>query len=461
MPISNPVLRRKAVLCLLLSSFLSIVWGYWTEFSKTDGGRLGDFRAIYYGARTVINHRDPYKEGEFLQVYMREGGRYPSAPERLHAFLRAVPVCVNLPSTLFVVTPLALLGWTSAHYIWMILMPGGLMLAAWLIWDLADARAHALTLFLLCFLMANCEVLLGLGNGSGLGVSLCIAGVWCFFKERYELAGILCFALGLNVKAQEVGLIWLFLLLSGGRYRRRALQISGVAFVLFALSVLWMSQVSPHWFEEWRSNIASTSMRGDLNDPGPTSFGNVKLGMIVSLQSVISFFWDDPHIYNPAAWLLAGIPILIWCVITVRARLNEEGRWLALASMAALSLLPIYHRQYDVKLLFLTVPACALLWAQKSPIRKLAAGITAAGIVLTSDIPVAILVLVNNSLHLPPDQLAGQLVSVLLARTPTLALVLVGGFYLWAYARHASIAKARAAAPVEADPKLEMAALSA
>jgi hypothetical protein len=323
-----------------------------------------------------------------------------------------------------------------------------------------------LTLFLLCVLLANCEVLLQLGNGSALAVSLCVVAAWCFAKHRYELAGVLCFAFGLALKPQEIGLIWLFFLLAGGTYRRRAWQVSAVALVLLAVSVWWVSQVSPHWLQEWRGNIAATSTRGDLNDPGPTSIGNKGVGMIVSLQAVISYFWDDPHVYNPAAYLIGGALILIWCMVMLRtvmqrSRLSQEECWFALASMAALGLLPIYHRQYDVKILLLTIPACTILWAQGGVLRKFGAAVTTAGIVLTSDIPVAMLVVIKKGLHLPLDQFHGQALSVLLGRSATLATLLVGVFYLWVFARHAWLAKASAVAPVKADAELEMAALSA
>ncbi len=458
MSTANTVSRRTAALWLLISSLFSICLGYWIEISK-DAGSLGDFRAIYYGSRIVIDHHDPYNAREFLQTYLQDGGTVPTEPERKQGFLRAVPVCVNLPTTLLVVSPLALLPWTAAHYLWMTLMPLALMLSAWLIWDLAGERAPRLTLFLLCLVMSNCQVLLILGNGSGLAVSLCVAAVWCFVKQRYEALGVLCFTLGLALKPQEVGLIWLFLLLAGGIYRRRAWQVFAAISVLVVVSVVWVSQISPHWIQEWQGNVAATTAHGDLNDPGPAALGNKTAGMIVSLQSVISYFWDDPHVYNPAAWLLAGIPILIWCVITLRARLSEEGCWLAIASMAALSLLPIYHRQYDVKLLLLTIPACAVLWAQGGAVRKLAAAATTAGILLTSDIPVSILFLINKKLNLPQDHFTGQLVGVILARASTLGLVLAGSFYLWAYLRHVSLA--RAAAPVHTDSAMEVASLSA
>jgi hypothetical protein len=444
----------------LLASLFSIAWGSWLDYAR-HGGTLTDFRAVYFAARTAVDHHDPYKPDEFLQVYRQRGGSFPLEPERMRNFSRAVPVCVNLPSTLLVVAPLTLLSWTPAHFIWMALLPALLILAAWLVWDLAGVQAPGWILFLICLLLANCQNLLLLGNGSGMAMSLCAIAVWCFLKQRYELAGIVCFTLGLALKPQEIGFIWLFFLLAGGVYRKRAWQVAGVALVLVALSVLWVSQVSLHWIEEWRANIAATSVHGDLNDPGPTSIGNQAVGMIVSLQSVISYFWDDPHIYNPIALLIGGSLILVWCIVTLRSRPSREGALLAIASMAALSLLPIYHRQYDAKIVLLTLPACAVLWAQKSPLRKAATAITAVGIVFVSDVPVASLVLIRKSLDLPLDQFHGQLFSVLLGRTPTLALLLVGTFYLWAYARHESLARATATAQAKTEPDLEMAALSA
>jgi hypothetical protein len=157
--------------------------------------------------------------------------------------------------------------------------------------------------------------------------------------------------------------------------------------------------------------------------------------MIISLQSVLSFFEDDPAIYNPLTWLMVGIPILIWAVIAVRSRPSRQYTWLGIASISALSLLPVYHRQYDAKLLFLCIPALAVLWGEGSRLRKPALLVTTAGILLTADVPLAIFNLINKALHLPQDELAGKLAAILLTRTPTLALGAMGAFYLWAYIR--------------------------
>ena len=440
---SETISRRKAALCIVFAALFSVAWDTWLGYAK-NGGTIGDFRAIYFAARTRIDHHDPYKVDEFLQVYRQEGQTIPAEPLRRLGFSRSVPICVNPPSTLLVVAPLALFSWGPAHLLWMILTPAGLALAAWLLWDLAGARAPAFTLALLCFVLANIQGLLRSGNSSGLAVSLSIVGVWCLFKHRYEWAGILGFALGLALKPMEAGLIWLFFLLAGGTYRRRAWQISAIAVSLLALGTLWVAQVSPHWYQEWRANIAATSAHGDLNDPGPTSFANRGVGMIVSLQSIFSILRDDPQVYNPAAYLLGGSLLLIWCIVTFRSRLTEEGNWLALASVAALSMLPVYHRQYDTQLILLAIPACAILWAREDRISKSVAACSAMGIVLTSDFPSAMLMVTGKGLHLSLDHLAGKLATIFMLRSATVGLLMIGVLCLWAFIRQTSADEAHA-----------------
>jgi hypothetical protein len=452
MTIRPTMSRRTVLIWLLLSSAISVGWGYWIGYTKNAG--FGDFRAVYFAARTALAHKDPYNPTDFLQVYQHEGGEIPTDPLRAHLFRRAITVCVNLPSTLLVVAPVALLRWTPAELLWMVLMPAGFLLSAWLIWDLSGRRAPRITLFLLCIVLADCQVLLQLGNASGMSVILGVIAVWCFVKKRCIPVGVLCMTLGLAIKPQEMAFIWLYFLLAGGTFRRRAWQIMAVTLVLVALSVAWVSHVSPNWVQEWRANAASTTAHGDLNDPGPASIGNTKLGMIISLQSVLGFFRDDPAMYNPVTWFAIGIPILIWSVITLRSHASETGIWLGIASISALSLLPVYHRQYDAKLLLLCIPALTVLWEQGSPLRKPALLVTSAGILLTADIPLAILNMVNKALHLSQNEFAGKVIAVLLTRTSTFVLAITGVFYLWAYVRHALAAMVETGDKTNAD--LEM-----
>ncbi len=396
---------------------------------------MSDFKAVYYGARLLIQHDDPYREGEILRVYQADGGSFPPDPDISRSVRRSILVCINLPVTLFLVSPFAMLPWAPAHLLWMTLMAGSLIFAAFLMWNLGANYAPAISGLLIGFMLANSEVLVIIGNSAGIVVSLCVIAVWCFLKHRFVPIGVLCLAIGLAAKPHDAGPVWLYFLLAGGVYRKRALQTLLVTLALALPAVLWVSNVAPHWPQELHSNLLATSARGDLNDPGPASMGAHTLGMIISLQTVVSAFRDDPRIYNPVTYLVCAPPLLLWAFVTLRSRFSPARAWLGLAAISALAMLPVYHRIYDAKLLLLTVPACAMLWAEGGLIGWLALLVTSAGFVLTGDLPWVIFLALIRTLHLPAAGLSGQIVASALVFPVPLALLAMGVFYLWVYAR--------------------------
>lgn len=427
--------RRIGLLWLLVCCGISVLWGFFLQRASQIG--MTDFKAVYYGARCMIQHSDPYKESEFLRVYREEGGELPSDPATLRPFLRAVPVFVYLPTTLFLIAPFAMLAWGPAHVLWMFLLAGSFTLAAFLMWNLAENYAPGASLFLICIVLANCESIFASGRSAGIVISLCIVAVWCFLQERFVPAGILCMAVSLAIKPHDTGLVWLYFLLAGGVCRKRALQTLIVTIVLGLPAILWVSQVSPHWMAELHSNLAATSARGGLGDPGPTSISMSNHDRIIDLQTVISVFWNDPRIYNPVSYLVCGALLIVWSVRTLRSRFSQPGAWLALAAIASLSMLPIYHRQYDAKLLLLTVPACAMLWAEGGPIGWIALLLNTMGVVLTGDIPSIVLTLFFDNLHVDVAGIFGKILTVVLMRPAPLILLVMGIFYLWVYLRSA------------------------
>jgi len=112
--------------------------------------------------------------------------------------------------------------------------------------------------------------------------------------------------------------------------------------------------------------------------------------------------------------------------------------WLALAAVAALTMLVTYHRPYDAKLLMLTIPACAMLWAEGGPIRWIALAVNTAGLLLTGDLPLAILGILACKLHVGAAGSYGKALTVLLMRPAPLILLAMGIFYLWVYMRYAA-----------------------
>jgi hypothetical protein len=199
--------------------------------------------------------------------------------------------------------------------------------------------------------------------------------------------------------------VWLYFLLAGRVYRQRALQTLLTTIVMSVPVIIWVWYVSPHWIQELHANVMAFAVHGGLNDPGPASTGAHGLGMVISLQAIFSVFWDDTRIYNPASYLVFAPLLLLWMFVTLRYRSSPERTWLAIAAIAAFSMLPVYHRQYDAKLIALTVPACAMLWAEGGLAGRLALGVNTAAFVLTGDLPLS--PVHNGSVRTIIDGIAG------------------------------------------------------
>jgi hypothetical protein len=425
--------RRDGLYLLLLGNAIFLLLGLALEFHSPFG--MEDFKAVYYGARSLIQHHDPYQESELRAVYRADGGTFPSNSTNSRSVHDAISICINLPTTLFLVAPLAILPWGAAAALWMVLTAGSLMLAGFLMWSLGARYTPRVSGGLVFLVIANSELLLIVGNAAGIAISLCVVAVWCFLQERFALAGVLCLAFSLAIKPHDAVLVCLYFLLAGGVHRKHALQSLVVAAGLSLPAILWASHVAPHWMAELHSNLEATSARGALNDPGPASMGSHGLGMVISLQAVFSLFRDDPHFYNSFSYLVCGVLLLAWVAVILRSRSSPTREWLALASIAALTMLPVYHRSYDARLLLLTVPACAQLWSKGVTIARFALLVNAAGVVMTGDLTWAFILSIINNLHLSTAGFCGQILTFVQVIPAPVTLLMLAIFYLSVYMR--------------------------
>jgi hypothetical protein len=419
-----------AVAWILLASGISIVWGY--SIAHSAYGSV-DFKTVYYGTRCLLQGHNPYKVTIPNGAYQPTGDECPLENAEAR---QAVSKYVHVPTAFIFVTPFALLPWGPAYLLWMAVSAGVLTLAAFLMWDIGARYAPKVSLFLVCILLVNCEMIFGGGNTAGIVVGLCTVAVWCFLEKRFELVGVLCLALCLTIKPHDSGLVWLYFLLAGGVSRKRALQTLLITAVLGLAAFLWHSHLSPNWMQDWSYNLSATSASGGTSDPGPTSFAGHKTSMVIDLQGTISVFRDDPRIYNPVSYLVCGALLLVWSVRTLKLRSSQNGAWFALAAVVPLSMLATYHHTWDAKLLMLAVPACAMLWTEGGRIAWLALLVTSAGIVLTADVPLTILLTLVNNLHLSAAGLSGQILTALLMQPVQPILLAMSIFYLWVYVRY-------------------------
>jgi hypothetical protein len=411
--------RRDSLYFLLMGCIVFLLLGIGME--SVSSTPMVDFKVLYYPAKCLLQHHDPYQPSEVLRLYQAEGVyRQLDTPK----ILQIVSQYLYFPSAFAITIPFALLSWGPAHLLWLALTIGSLILASFLIWDVAANDAPMLSALLTGLFLVNSGNLIALSNAAGIAIALCAIAVWCFMKDRWIAAGVICLAISLALKPQDAGLVWLYFLLSGGTHRKRALHTLGVILLIGAPGLLWTWHVAPHWIQEWHANAAAFSSHGGLNDPGPASTGRFGLGMLVNLSVFLSFFYDDPHFYNPASLLVASALFLLLMLAALRNRAQEQERWFALAAIAALSMLPVYHRQQDTKLLLLVIPACALLWNKGGAItRWLALLVSVTAFVVTGDI---LWIAVDVVFRLPLP-LALRVFPI------PLSLLALSLFYLWIY----------------------------
>jgi hypothetical protein len=169
-------------------------------------------------------------------------------------------------------------------------------------------------------------------------------------------------------------------------------------------------------------------------DPGPHKVDPRAHGaMPINLQTAISVLNDDPHFYNLITYCICGPLILAWIAVSLVPNRARANLWLGLAAISALSMLPIYHRQHDSRLLMVTVPAAAMLWADPRPRRWMAVLLSGGAILLTGDLPSQILAIQTHWLVVASPPTLAKILMLLFDRPAPLLLLAMGGFYLWAF----------------------------
>jgi hypothetical protein len=417
-------------MCFLLlgsAAFLSL-----GVMQSQAGFPLMDFRVVYYSAQCLLHHCDPYSQSDVLRLYAQHADlSSASATDRL--VLGGNPY---LPTEFAFTFLFGLMPFGLAQLLWFVLIAGGSILGSFAVWDLSSEYAPEIAAILLCFCLANSGSLLYFGNPAGVAVPLCILAVWCFLRERFVNWGILCLVVSLVLKPQDAGLVWLFFLLSGGPYRRRAVKTLALVVALSVPATLWITHVSPHWVQELRILEQQFFGHGGINNPN-AAHGTLA---ITSLQPIFSYFWDDPRIYHLLTCIVCAPLLTVWVIVTLKSRPSRANAYFALASIAVLLLLPVYHRQYDAKIIILTVPALALLWSEGGSTRWIALLVSLQGYLLTADLAWTFFAgyLVRKCLlQMNESGNFGPTMTPLMNFPVPISLLIMAVFYVWVYTRRA------------------------
>jgi hypothetical protein len=431
--------RRDALLLMGLGCLVFLLLGFVLRSVSPES--MSDFKTPFYGTRCLLQGCDPYDQQAVTRLYdadARVAQNHPTWGAGL-LFQRPLSIPFLYPPSIFPVTaPLALLSYPLASFLWTLILVAGLIASAFLMWTMGAKWSPLPAGALLGFLLANCELPVVTGNPASLAIGLCAIALWYFRKDRHGAIGAICLGIGLLVKPHDLIFIWMYCLLAGGKYRKYAVQAALAAAILGIPIVLWTTHVSPHWAQELQATLAQADAPGGINDPGPNAPKAHGLAMVIHLQTAISLFKDDPYFYNIVSFLICGALLCMGMVTTLRVQTTPPRFLIGLASVSALTMLPFYHRVCDAKMLMFAVPACAMLWSERSRTGRWAVFFTGVAIVCTADLPWLVVLATISKLHLPTSAWAHQVIAAVQILPAPLSLLAVGCFYLWVYGKRVS-----------------------
>lgn len=354
---SPPAQRFKVTLQVLLIA-LSACWLLWHGAEKAPRYSV-DFLPVYTGARCMLHACNPYDTAQLDAQYFESGGLAEYRPE----WYTTPPVYP--PSIFVVVAPLAMLKLGVAERLWAGL--NGLLLIACVVflWSMTPPASRWLaTVLASCFLFSNESIhLMASGQPAGFAIPLLIIAALLFLCDRYIPLATVLLTLSLAVKPQIGGMIVLYLIFRKIHWRAVILAAAAsLAILLVGGWILKSHPASAQWPSDLRAQMADSLEPGNTNDPRPPTRSAVTFA---NLQVVAAVFTSNPKVYGAVSYAVFLALMIVWTGAVARNDSSLASHWLALAALAALSMLPIYHRDYDARLLILALPAISIIYLQR------------------------------------------------------------------------------------------------
>jgi hypothetical protein len=235
---------------------------------------------------------------------------------------------------------------------------------------LCDRRDRFTALLLTGVVLAGSSALPGVGQAAGIAIGTLIGGIWAVLRKMPPWAPIMAFSASILLKPQLGCGVLLFLWLH--RDFRKAIGRTALICLAFAgVSILLMQSrpASSTWLADWMSNMRGAVAPKGISSPIPANPEATRMTHFETLFSVIS---QNPGFYVPASL----IATLFLAGAFARACLPvwhlPETYWLSLGAASCLSLLAVYHRLYDARLLLVSLPALMIL-LERRPAAGLAA----------------------------------------------------------------------------------------
>ncbi len=324
--------------------------------------RMYDFAMHYSSAQSWLNGHNPYDNKLLWTAWLERGGR-------AEGMMPDIWLSVLPPSSFVVFAPLALLPARVAVVAWICLSLAMVALMLWAVIALTGLRGAWAGLFVAGALAsAPIQTLVTVGQASLPSIALILLAIERAMRGKPIVAGLL---LGLSACLKPQLALPFAAYFAFARNWRVLTMVLGTTALLTLVAIIPMQMHGHDWLGQWLTNIASSSAPGRNNDP--TISGPWREQMI-HLPLWLFSFVADPRVVMTTSWTICIALFLAYVRFACQCRGDQKLETLSLATLAALILLPVYHKSYDAAIL---LPAFA--WAlreidQDSSLRGMAIG---------------------------------------------------------------------------------------
>ncbi len=363
--------NKKTALCLiflLLAGAEFVVRG--PVRAVQTATQFNDFLSPYIQAKALIHGLDPYSPQVLLQLWPAEALQFSFLPKEVAEGTlvahRGIPTAYPV-TALVLLAPFSLLPWKAAYAFWLALslVLFVVMLRALLgLAGFSYREPRGLLLLAIVFALAPFHTGIVTGNVTLIAVELSVVAIWTARQHReFATATLLAIATGLK---PQIGLCFLFYFLWRRRWR-----MCGVALALLAglagIGLLRLQIGHVSWLSNYLNDnhvLLETGVLGNFTAINPTRFG------LINLQVALFPFLGGIRLTNRVAMAMGVGLVLVWLMKmgwpreTSRKESDHRRELLELATIAVISLLPVYHRFYDASMLVL--PLCWALVCMRS-----------------------------------------------------------------------------------------------
>ncbi|MCU1272533.1 MAG: hypothetical protein JWN74_3827 [Acidobacteriaceae bacterium] len=352
--------RWRRTLAAILLTVCGTVFITRGPFRPATASDLNDLISPYIQATALVHGADPYSAKSLLEFWPSDAlGSRPDAQEFSDGSIlikHGVPTAYPLTS-LLLLAPFTVLPW----YVFKLLAISATIVlffaTVWLLIIVAELSGWRRLLFIaIALLFAPVHTGIATCNLAIIATELGVIALWANYTGREIESGLLI-AICSGLKPQ-IGLCFLIYYIVRRQFRTLTFALGSLAAVI-AIAVTRLAIAHVDWLPNYKlanKVLFSTGVLGDFTDRNPLRFG------LVNLQVGLYAFMHSRQAANVSAVILSLLLFTVW--VTLISKMTKRNDLLCLGALAALSLLPAYHRFYDAALLI--IPLCYLLARSKS-----------------------------------------------------------------------------------------------